>query len=691
MGKSKLLSLRKKAVKQPKLQLSYQIIAGFSITILLIIAFGAAAYKMSSDAIMKRYKTGLTETVQSTGNYLQLGLEHVSAKTLEYAYDSNVAAYCSPAFQKDKTKAYEIQNSLKKNLAAAVVADSFIHSVTIFSNQADCITTLKATFPSTYYDDLRNSEFLQDHKKKLIFWTGFNPAREELLPYDEDKYGMAVFRQLSGKNGYIMIELEQDTFLQAVRPINTDEGSVAGIITRDGREIIDFADAEPEEENTLSDLEFIQNSFSEEADLISKEVEWNEKKYLFIKDYIDGADLILFRMVPESIIRKQTADIRNLMIVVIITAVILAAAIAAMISVNIRRTISGIIKPIEKVSCGDFTVMIDTARQDEFKSLNVSLANMITNVKELIQKATHVSNDVTISIQEVNGNTERLMDGSSGIAGSVTEIQKGIQQQAEDAQATLSSMDSLSDMIDNIAVHTGEMNETTEEVQDIITDGKTQILELAGKAEETTKITGRVIDEIKALEQYSQSIFGIIDVISDISSQTNLLSLNASIEAARAGEAGRGFAVVAEEIRKLAEQSNTSANEIGNIIKQVTGSTGNVAVIAGQAKSIVAAQQETLQETVALFDRIGRLAVNLVEKMKLIQDKMEIMGSAKNQTLDAIESISAVSEETAAAAEEVKNTTLYQTEAVRSLSVTINALSEDTELLSKLIHKFVID
>ena len=132
----------------------------------------------------------------------------------------------------------------------------------------------------------------------------------------------------------------------------------------------------------------------------------------------------------------------------------------------------------------------------------------------------------------------------------------------------------------------------------------TSIQELKGNAESTVQITNQVIEEITKLKDSSKSIAHIIGAINEIAEQTNLLSLNASIEAARAGEAGRGFAVVADEIRKLAEQSVDSVNEIRKIVDDINAKTNDTVNIAKKAEDVVEIQGESLQNAEHVFDKI---------------------------------------------------------------------------------------
>ena len=144
-----------------------------------------------------------------------------------------------------------------------------------------------------------------------------------------------------------------------------------------------------------------------------------------------------------------------------------------------------------------------------------------------------------------------------------------------------------------------------------------QIMEiLSRKSDTTAAVTKELSDEIKEVEARSKEIRGIIGVINEIAEQTNLLSLNATIEAARAGEQGRGFAVVAEEIRKLAEQSKASANQIEHIVHGITETTNRTSESAKETETMMKEQISALQDTVSVFHEIREATQELVQQLK---------------------------------------------------------------------------
>ena len=211
---------------------------------------------------------------------------------------------------------------------------------------------------------------------------------------------------------------------------------------------------------------------------------------------------------------------------------------------------------------------------------------------------------------------------------------------------------------------------------------------LTRQTQDTISVTGRVKEDIGLLAQKSKEIRGFVDIISEITNQTNLLSLNASIEAARAGEAGRGFAVVAEEIHKLADGSRQAADEINKVVETIEKQTKDTVKTALKAESIVREQADTVEETKKTFQEIYQSTEEIMKDIRRVSGSVENMNGQRGRTLEAISSISAVSEETAASSANVYNIARGQEEIVGSLDRASKELKEKMEELQKAVSLF---
>ena len=312
---------------------------------------------------------------------------------------------------------------------------------------------------------------------------------------------------------------------------------------------------------------------------------------------------------------------------------------------------------------------------------------MIDAMRSLITKMTRVSENVASSAVDVSTNSGLFLDAVKQITDSINIIDQGLSQQA-DSEICLDQMEGLSNQIDVLTEKTSDMNNIANSTRGVVDSGIGIVDDLNRKSKDTVNITQSVIEDIQRLESESSTISNIVATIDNISKQTNLLSLNASIEAARAGEAGAGFAVVADEIRKLAVQSAASANQIAMIIKSIEEQTEKTVLTAKRAESIVSSQEKALHKTIEIFSDINKQVESLLESINTILDGIGRIEVTKKDTLYAIESISAASQEATATSGELKMTADNQLNTVQLLNKAAERLKADAKNLEETVHIF---
>lgn len=495
-----------------------------------------------------------------------------------------------------------------------------------------------------------------------------------------------------------MVDVDYDKIAENISSVNMGENAVLALITPDGREISyrRLADNDEEAANNTLDTSYIVGTdlydkilASEESDG-SEYIEYENERYLMLYHRLDVDGFMIVSLVPEAYIIADANETAVYTAVTVAATALIVIIIGFVLSTSIGTTIRKIMNGLEKASTGDLTVDIHTRRKDEFMILCDSMNQMIGNIRSLLDKADIVSKAVGKSSESVGGNSGILLEETKSITSSIAEIEQGIVTQAQDAENCLTRMDDLSKKIGVVSDNAGKIANVADTTKQIVSNGLETIQELKDKAKATTKVTAEVISNIQDLEEASQSIAKIIGAINDIADETSLLSLNASIEAARAGDAGRGFAVVADSIRKLAEQSLNSVNEIKGIVGRIQKQTVDTVEVAKQAEVIVNSQEEALKNTIDVFKDIDKHVSGLADNLSEISNGIDDMDIAKRDTLSAIESISAVSEETASSVTAVNEAATKQLEAVKKLNNESEELINHSEDLVEAINKFTI-
>ena len=353
---------------------------------------------------------------------------------------------------------------------------------------------------------------------------------------------------------------------------------------------------------------------------------------------------------------------------------IFGCVIAVLTALSFNREIKKLQNATHRVAGGDFSEKIKVTRSDEFGVLETNFNGMMDDVSGLIHAVEDKSNhilEVAGGISEVAGNTKTTIEQ---VTQAIDSVAQGAVKQAESTQEANTEVEHLKNSLDETKEYVSGMNGMTEKANEVSTEGIESVkdlIEKSGKTAEKSKVSLEVMNE---MVESIDKIFYISDTIADITSQTNLLSLNASIEAARAGEMGKGFAVVADEIRKLADESKESTDEIKKIITEITEKSKLVESTMQENEVLQTEQQAAINRTEEIFGEIMKQIEMLGSGMERINALNDTMSANKDLVVDKMGTIASVSEQSAAATEEVNAST-------EQVNVTMEEISEHTETL----------
>jgi methyl-accepting chemotaxis protein len=267
-------------------------------------------------------------------------------------------------------------------------------------------------------------------------------------------------------------------------------------------------------------------------------------------------------------------------------------------------------------------------------------------------------------------------------------IAVGASQQADEISQSVQYLNNLASSINSAESSINSVSKLILNTKKLSEDAGDSVMQLKMKARETSQVSKNIVENINTLNYSMQEIQSIITLIVKIADQTNLLSLNASIEAARAGESGKGFAVVAGEMKVLADQSKISTVKINKIIEDIKSKTQVTVNAAANADAIVNNQMQFMLNTENAFLEIITSMECVSQKMNIAVDCFKDTFILKNNSMDAMQNISAVSEETAATTEQVSCFTIEQKSGIETLISRINNLNDVVVELRQSISVF---
>ena len=664
-----------------------KLIGAFMIPVILFVIIGFMIYSKCSTTLNSTYEASANTSVGTLEEYLGLGFENIELMATRLSINSAITSY----YTGSEVKSESMLMDTKVALSNESTADKFIDHIIVCAKSGTACSE-KGAIRGDVYNAFVESEEGKNVESEIgmgSMWISSHPAIDEVTGYDSDEYALSlvtVLKNNSNKSvGYIIIDVKTSFIQDILDNAQISDNSIKGFVLEDGSQVLSG-----DSDIKFTDTDFYQEALAGENLQGSKEVSYEGADYLFTYSRIEGTNMLVCAMVPQKeIMAGAQAILRYTLIAVAICAVI-AIVVGSVLASGISKAIRKVNRVLKKTSDGDLTGQISMKRKDEFNVLSSSITNMIGSMKDLILKMTNVSGHVSDSAVQVGTNSEVLLEVTKNITEAVDYINSGISQQAQDTESCLEQMNGLAERINVVHENTDEISEIAQEAQGAIENGMVIVANLGEKVQGTTEVTETIIREIRELNKESIAINSITGTINEIAEQTNLLSLNASIEAARAGEAGRGFAVVSEEIRKLAEQSGNAGNQIGEIINHIQERLAATIETAGLAGESVAFQTEALNNTVDVFKNISQQVSKLAEDVEKITQSVGGIEQAKEDTMNAIESISTTSNQTESASEELARSTEKQLQAVEVLNDAVKRLQMDAEDLDTSVSIFKV-
>lgn len=381
----------------------------------------------------------------------------------------------------------------------------------------------------------------------------------------------------------------------------------------------------------------------------------------------------------EALAESNSVVIRGVIIAIVI--IILFAVVGFIISRMISEPLKKIVGGINKISQGYINEPIDVnSLLTETDELTKAAKTLQVNLQSIVEEIRNASTNLSDSVMNTNGLCNTSADGATQISSAVDELASAAQSMAESVQELNAEMVEIGGNIEVITGAVTELNAASDSMNSISDQAQTDIQEVYESSQNSVAAVEAIAEHMETLTKAINEVSNATRLIGDISSQTNLLSLNASIEAARAGEAGRGFAVVAQEIGSLAAQSQDSVSQIDAIANNIIQLSQTSASLTEKIKEIIADEQVKVQKTKDSFTELKNEIDNSVVQIQNISDQAASLEVSKEKAISAVSDLSAISEENAASNEEV-------TASISNLSVNINDISSQSDDMSGMAEK----
>ncbi|MDM5250676.1 methyl-accepting chemotaxis protein [Lysinibacillus sp. G4S2] len=389
---------------------------------------------------------------------------------------------------------------------------------------------------------------------------------------------------------------------------------------------------------------------------------------------------------------KEIEAIKFQMIILGVLAVVISLIIAFVIGRLISRPIKGMAKAAKKIAEGDLTAeQIHIKNRDEVGDLALAFNQMALNLKDLITNVRHNTVQVSSSAAELTASAEQTIQATEQITSSIQEVASGSEAQGKNATESSEAMKNMTKGIQQLATTTAAVSELAIETNTEANKGNESLQRVIAQMDTINSAVLESASVVKNLGNHSVEIGNIIGLITAIAEQTNLLALNAAIEAARAGDQGRGFAVVAEEVKKLADQSKQSAEQIASLISEIQRETNRAVTVMDTGTQEVQIGMQVVRIAEEGFSKIVELIEHVSNQIQEATTVSEEMSSSAEQIYASFDEIATIAKMSSSNLQNVASASEEQLATIEEVAASAATLSNMAEELQTQVSRFKVE
>ena len=649
------------------------------------------AVSTSNSDLISNAKVNLSNATAQTLNYYEITLKQIEQGYInQITFDPAATDYINGKSHNGSSSA----NAMKVIQNISANYPEVINSGVIIKSNGDALG-----YPAFLSKEMKLAEtkwFKTISESEKGVWLN---EHNEGLPSSYNKeyvlsYGKALKNYDSkGISGIILLDIKENAFQDILSSVHVGKNARSYVITNNQRIITGKTDKISKEDARLDTNTLLQKSleYSKERETSVFVQKYKEDNYIvsFTKSKTTG--WIFVTAMPMSEIAAITKNIQLRVAFLGVILIIFSILIGILFSLSITRALQKLMDNMGSIEKGDLRVIIQSDRADEIGKLAEGFSKMLSQIKNLVIQSKEAASQVKTSSNKMLAISRESARASSQIAQAIEEVAAGSSRQALEVESSVENVVRLAAKINNAVESTKVMGSTSEDVRGMTSNGIKTMDMLKKQAIETNRITENVVMEMGKLNQYVKGIENITAMLKTIAGQTNLLALNAAIEAARAGDSGKGFAVVAEEVGKLAEQSDSFTKEIQSLVAKILNQTQSSTDMVRRADLTIKEQSDMVGETTQVFSEINKATDLLTTNTGMMSGIVNDLDKFKEQVMSSMESISVVSEQTAASTEEVAASTQEQINSIDELDKTAKSLDALAQNLVSVMEQFKLD
>lgn len=654
-----------------------KLFAIFFISILFFVfAVGFTSYSISKNVIQNKVAEASQQTMVQGGQkldfLLSIFLELSRQVALDTDMDQYIVDYNNALKNKGGDAVNEARQKMRNKLNLFLYFNENVRAIHVFNPNGSMLVSTDSASQSA---NVGNEGWFKDGvAKDKIAWL---PPTEKGFFNDSGKSGstFGLIRTMKSRanetQAVLLMEISTAVVEQELENINLGEKGNAMLVTDKNKVVTtkDHSLLEADSPVPLPETAFAEASGhlnDSKSDLLlayskSKETEW----------YLVGS-------MPLEELVKDAKSINTMTWIMAFIAMVIAVIIGYFVARMIGRPIAEIRNLMKEGENGNLKVRTDIKSEDEIGQLGSSFNQMMEKITQLVQQTTLSAQEVLATSSELADASRKTETAAREIAVATEEIAKGATSLAVESEKGNELTSQIGVQMKAVVQTNVQMGTAASEVYRSSEQGIEYMADLISKTNKTEQMTRSMVEKVDKLKESTSSIRKILDLLNNLSKQTNILSLNATIEAARAGAAGKGFMVVADEIRKLADQSRQSIEVVGQITETIQHEIDETVNVLSTASPIFKEQIDSVKEADEIFKQVQGHMGGFIHKLEAVTESIQKLDQSQNVLSDAMSNVSAVAQQSTATSEEVASLSNEEL----NISIGLVKLAEKLEDLS---------
>jgi len=641
--------------------------------LLCVVSLGLFSYSKSRSVIEKKVSESSMETAKQVSGRMDLMLSGYERKSMEFLSDSEFISQLGLAISSsDDFERFDNQRTINTKLSNVMISDSTISGIyllptdpkmdAIGASNAGGMPDLK-TNPPAFIEKMKTAA-------GKVVWVPTMPGG---VTGKQTTPTIAVGRALmnvNSQNPYLLvIELNLKALQDMLSSVSFGDGSSTYIVAPDGTVVY------------AEDTSLLGKPYGMDVPKDGKlNIKADGRQMLSVGSTAEGSSAwTVVGNIPTSSLVKDAKTIRNLTYLMCGLSILIAALIGVYIMLTVGKPLGELRRLMNEGERGNLTVRSTIRKRDEIGQVSDSFNRMMERITDLVKQTNLSAQEVLETASSLTVASTKTATAAKEIAVATEEIAGGATNLAVESERGSEMTGEIGERVVSVIDSNAEMGKSAYEVEEAGRKGTQYMAGLIEKTGHTEEMTRSMVEKVDKLKESTGSISKILDMLGNITKQTNILSLNATIEAARAGSAGRGFMVVADEIRKLADQSRQSIGVVGEIVDRIGQEIDETVSVLSDAYPLFKEQIEAVRDANIIFENVQSHMGDFNARLQAATASVSQLERAQETLTLTMTNVSAVAQQSSATSEQVaslSNEQLGISEGLVQLSSKLEAVSQ---------------